>query len=76
VTTTTTSSQDTINNTDGTISAGNNLTIKTQGSVDNNGGTLTSGDITSINAYSVQDQQGTISGDASVKITTQKPVTY
>lgn len=76
VTTTTTSSDTTIDNTNGSISAGNNLTIKTQGIVDNTGGELTSDNATKITAYTVQDQQGTISGDTSVQIITQKPVTY
>ncbi|MDR3565809.1 MAG: filamentous hemagglutinin N-terminal domain-containing protein [Negativicutes bacterium] len=73
VTTTTTSADSTIDNTNGTISAGGNLTITTQGTVNNTDGTLDSGDKTNISAFSVQNQQGTIVGDDGVKISTNKP---
>lgn len=72
-TTTSTNAQTTIDNTNGSISAGNDLTIQTQGAVNNTQGNLTSDGGTTITAFAVQNQQGVISGNESVEITTKKP---
>lgn len=70
--TTTVTAPVTVDNTGGSIAALNNLTIFTKGTVNNAGGQLTAGQNTAVTAFGVQNQQGLVSGDASVTITTQK----
>ncbi len=67
----TTTAQLTVDNTDGYISAGNNLTVDTKGIVSNAGGTMTATN-TAITANEVQNAAGTINGDTSVTIKTNK----
>lgn len=68
---TVTTAQLTVDNTNGYISAGNNLTIATQGIVNNAGGTITAVN-TAIIANDVLNAAGTINGDTSVTIKTNK----
>jgi|GEM_PF-7072521 len=68
---TVTTAQLTFDNTNGYISAGNNLTIATQGIVNNAGGTITAVNA-AITANDVLNAAGTINGDSSVTIKTNK----
>ncbi len=64
----------TLDNTAGTITAMSDLRIATKGSVNNSGnGELTAGGSATVSADTLRNQQGTVSGDATVTITTRLP---